>query len=197
MAEWSKAHAWKVCVPNGTAGSNPALTAIKISQLVWGVLITCFIVLYRSYLTPMKTVCICGSKRYKQDIDQLTNRLFDLGITVFEPDIKEPINESALIGDKHTTQIIFAGLTLKHFDWIRKADATFIFNKDGYIGNSVTLELGYATALGKPIYALEAETGDPCSNALIDKVTPTPEVLARVLGASIQTIDLPKNPIAA
>jgi hypothetical protein len=40
MAEWSKAHAWKVCVPNGTAGSNPALTASKISQLAWGVLLT-------------------------------------------------------------------------------------------------------------------------------------------------------------
>jgi hypothetical protein len=32
MAEWLKAHAWKVCVPQkGTAGSNPALSARKIS----------------------------------------------------------------------------------------------------------------------------------------------------------------------
>jgi hypothetical protein len=32
MAEWLKAHAWKVCVPQkGTAGSNPALSATKIS----------------------------------------------------------------------------------------------------------------------------------------------------------------------
>ena len=29
MAEWSKAHAWKVCVPHkGTKGSNPFLSAI-------------------------------------------------------------------------------------------------------------------------------------------------------------------------
>ncbi len=28
VAEWLKAHAWKVCVPQkGTAGSNPALSA--------------------------------------------------------------------------------------------------------------------------------------------------------------------------
>ena len=28
MAEWSKAHAWKVCIPQkGIAGSNPALSA--------------------------------------------------------------------------------------------------------------------------------------------------------------------------
>jgi hypothetical protein len=28
MAEWLKAHAWKACVPQGTQGSNPCLSAI-------------------------------------------------------------------------------------------------------------------------------------------------------------------------
>jgi hypothetical protein len=28
MAEWLKAHAWKACVPQGTVGSNPTLSAI-------------------------------------------------------------------------------------------------------------------------------------------------------------------------
>ena len=27
MAEWLKAHAWKACVPQGTQGSNPCLSA--------------------------------------------------------------------------------------------------------------------------------------------------------------------------
>ena len=27
MAEWLKAHAWKACVPQGTVGSNPTLSA--------------------------------------------------------------------------------------------------------------------------------------------------------------------------
>ncbi len=27
MAEWLKAHAWKACVPQGTEGSNPSLSA--------------------------------------------------------------------------------------------------------------------------------------------------------------------------
>lgn len=34
------------------------------------------------------------------------------------------------------------------------ADIVFIYNKDGYAGVSTTLEIGYAVALGKPIYAL-------------------------------------------
>ena len=28
VTEWSKVHDWKSCVPKGTAGSNPALSAI-------------------------------------------------------------------------------------------------------------------------------------------------------------------------
>ena len=33
MAEWSKAHAWKVCVPHkGTKGSNPFLSAGSLQQ---------------------------------------------------------------------------------------------------------------------------------------------------------------------
>ena len=28
MAEWLKAHAWKACVPQGTVGSNPTLSAM-------------------------------------------------------------------------------------------------------------------------------------------------------------------------
>jgi hypothetical protein len=32
MAEWLKAHAWKACVPQGTVGSNPTLSAIERSR---------------------------------------------------------------------------------------------------------------------------------------------------------------------
>ena len=27
VSEWSKEHAWKVCIPKGIEGSNPSLTA--------------------------------------------------------------------------------------------------------------------------------------------------------------------------
>ncbi len=37
MAEWSKAHDWKSCVPpKGTEGSNPSLSAINIKDALWG-----------------------------------------------------------------------------------------------------------------------------------------------------------------
>ena len=46
---------------------------------------------------------------------------------------------------------------------------------------SVTLEMAYASALAKPIFALNAKTGDPCRDALVDKVIKTPKALAALL----------------
>ncbi|GEM_PF-1952418 len=35
MSEWSIEHAWKACVPQGTEGSNPSLSAniLKVEQI--------------------------------------------------------------------------------------------------------------------------------------------------------------------
>ncbi|TKB49168.1 TIR domain-containing protein [Ferrimonas aestuarii] len=38
---------------------------------------------------------------------------------------------------------------------IDQSDITFIVNFDGYVGKSVTLDIGYALGVDKPIYALE------------------------------------------
>ena len=34
VSEWSKEHAWKACVPQGTEGSNPSLSAINSRQTI-------------------------------------------------------------------------------------------------------------------------------------------------------------------
>jgi hypothetical protein len=75
----------------------------------------------------------------------------------------------------------FLGLTLHHFEYIRKADAVFIYNKGGYMGNSITMELGVAEALGKPIFALEEDKDEPCRNVLIDFIVKTPTQLIKYL----------------
>lgn len=129
----------------------------------------------------MKTVVICASKKYEKAAARFCAELTKLGVRVFEPNISEPIPEDAFIYSAHATKMIFKGLTLEHFDWIRKADVCYIFNKDDYVGVSVTMEMGFANALGKPIYALSARTGDPCRDALIDKVAPSPRALVKLL----------------
>lgn len=129
----------------------------------------------------MKTVAICASKRHILELNKFCQELRRLGVVIFEPNFKEPVYESAFIKSKHITKSIFKGLTLEHFDWIRKADACFIFNYGGYVGVSVSLEIGFASALGKPIYALLDKTGDPCRDTLIDKIAPTPKSLYQLL----------------
>lgn len=129
----------------------------------------------------MKSVVICGSKRYKDEIAKFAAELEKLGVLVFEPSFKEAMPESAVIHSEYVTSKIFKGLTLEHFDWIRKAEVCYVYNKDDYAGTSVTMEMAYACALGKPIFGLSALTGDPCRDALIDRVVKSPKALAALL----------------
>ena len=129
----------------------------------------------------MKSVVVCGSKRYAKEIKKFCDDLTKLGVLVFEPSISQPTPEDAFIHSEYITSKIFKGLTLEHFDWIRKAEVCYVYNKGDYAGISVSLEMGYACALGKPIFALTPKTGDPCRDALIDKVISTPKELAALL----------------
>lgn len=124
---------------------------------------------------------MCGSKKYKDEIAQFCVELDELGVLVFEPSIQQPIFEHEKIHSEYVTEKLFKGLTLEHFDWIRKAEVCYIYNKDDYVGVSVTLEMAYADALGKPVLAFSAKTGDPCRDALIDKIVKTPAELAALL----------------
>lgn len=129
----------------------------------------------------MKSVVVCGSKKYKKEIAQFCSELEKLGVLVFEPSIQQPILEDEQFQSEYVTSKIFKGLTLEHFDWIRKSEVCFVYNKDDYVGISVTMEMAYASALGRPIFALSSKTGDPCRDGLIDKVIKTPAALASLL----------------
>lgn len=129
----------------------------------------------------MRTVVICGSKKFRHELRAFAAELEKQGVVVFEPNFKEPLPEYFKADSENITQIIFKGLTLEHFDWIRKADVCFVYNQDDYAGISVTMEMAYASALSKPIYALNSKTGDPCRDTMIDKVTPTAQELLKLL----------------
>lgn len=73
------------------------------------------------------------------------------------------------------------GLTHDHFNKIRIADAVYVYNKDGYVGNSTTLEIGFAVALGKPIYVFSEDDLEWCRRVLFRAVVTTPEELIKRL----------------
>lgn len=77
-------------------------------------------------------------------------------------------------------KFVALGLTHDHFYKIQMADVVFVYNKDGYVGNSTTLEIGYAVASGKPIYALTSDE-ELCRHVLFREIISSPEELVKRL----------------
>lgn len=116
----------------------------------------------------MKSVVICGSRRYRTEMRKFEQELKEKGVTVFSPILNTNVGIVDLPDD--LKRYAFLGLTWHHIEFIRKADVVFFYNKDGYLGNSSTLEMGAAAALGKPIFALEDEKEEACRRVLIDEI---------------------------
>lgn len=127
----------------------------------------------------MKTVVICGSGRFKPEMREFGKKLKKLGIIVFEPYLHSTQKDWVKLS-KDYQRFIALGLTHDHFYKIRMADVVFVFNKDGYAGNSTTLEIGYAVALGKPIYAL-ADDEELCRHVLFREIISSPEEFVKKL----------------
>ncbi len=127
----------------------------------------------------MRSVVICGSRKFKDDARAFASQLRKKGVTVFEPifNTNAEINNLPLDLKRYA----FLGLTWHHFEFICKADVVFNYNKDGYMGCSSTMELGAAASLGKPIYALEEDKTEPCRSVLFDEIIKTPAELVKKL----------------
>ena len=128
----------------------------------------------------MKSVVLCGSRRFKSEMFAFRDKLRDMGITVYSPYLHSGQEEWTSLSEDYQ-KFIALGLTHDHVYKIKMADAVFIFNKDGYAGVSTTMEVGCALALGKPIYALE-EDDELCRNVLYREIINTPEELVKRLG---------------
>src|SRR5262245_14854928 len=64
----------------------------------------------------------------------------------------------------------------QHLERMDRAEGIFVFNKDGYLGNSVVMEIGYAYAHRKPVYVL-APIHDPFLMPLVLAVASVEELL--------------------
>jgi len=123
----------------------------------------------------MKSVVICGSRRFEKEIRKFGKDLRKFGVATYEPILNQDRKIDNL--PPNLKRFSFLGLTHHHFSFIRKAEVVYIFNKDGYMGNSGTMELGFAEALGKPIYAFSEDKDEPCRNVLFDEIIKTPKEL--------------------
>lgn len=140
----------------------------------------------------MKSVVLCGSQRYKNEIKEWAKKLRKLGApVVFEPNFERQRTkmtkapESVRLLSKSYRDRVPA-MVHAHFDRVRKADVCFIYNKDGYIGVNTMLELGFAHGKNMVIYALEPEKalkhgGEICRDILYTEIIDSPEELIRRL----------------
>ena len=124
----------------------------------------------------MKSVTICGSGKFKDEAKLFAQKLRDMGVVVFEPHYwKEESYWQNLSSEQK--EMVARGLTHDHFQKIRMGDVIYFYNKGGYSGNSSSLELGFAIALSKVVYALHKDTVEVCRDILYKEIITTPEEL--------------------
>ena len=124
----------------------------------------------------MKSVVLCGSIRFKDGMLTFADELERLGATIYIPDfysLDEDWDNLTEVQRKHAA----LALTHEHFYKMRMADVVFIYNEGGYLGNSTTMEVGYAVALGKPIYMLAEDEDEICRSVLCRGLHATPKEL--------------------
>ena len=127
----------------------------------------------------MRSVVLCGSRRFKPEMRKFGASLKKLGVIVFEPYLHSGQDEWKDMS-KEYQNFVALGLTHDHIYKIKMADVVFIFNPGGYAGVSTTLEIGAALALGKPIYALSRDE-ELCRNVLFRDIVTTPRKLLEYL----------------
>lgn len=128
----------------------------------------------------MKTIVISGSiKKAGMEIEKFAKELEKLGYNVIYPKMDLKPEEWDNLSEVMLKNIN-KGRTLGYFAYIEKADLVFIYNKDGYSGNSTTMELTYAYAMKKPIYELTKDE-EITKDILFDGYASTPKELTKFI----------------
>jgi len=111
----------------------------------------------------VKTVYLIGSFKFYADMLEIQKNLAMEGIRCFVPQPskhRDPTDPSKLLlsshGQPRETLVKDAYESIiRCFRKIDECNIIYVVNKGGYIGKSTLLDIGYAYARKKPIYALE------------------------------------------
>jgi hypothetical protein len=94
-------------------------------------------------------VCICGSTRFAKEMSAANRELTFAGAIVLAPGVL--LHAEGADADRLVTTEQKAALGALHLRKIDLADRVLVVNPGGYIGESTSREIAYATATGKPI----------------------------------------------
>jgi hypothetical protein len=118
-------------------------------------------------------VCLCGSFRFYDEMLALATALRSRGVPCEWPPEGPRTAPAAMDAEAARAAIV------AHLERIDRAGCIFVFDPGGYVGRSVVMEIGYARARAKPIYAL-APIDDAFVMPLVTAVL-TPEALMELL----------------
>ena len=95
-----------------------------------------------------KVITLCGSTRFKEDFERVNRELTLLGNIVIS------VGCFGHSGDTFTEEqkVMLDDIHKRKIDM---ADAIYVINKDGYIGDSTRSEIKYAIARGKQVILME------------------------------------------
>jgi hypothetical protein len=90
----------------------------------------------------MSIICICGSTKFKEEINEANKALTLEGHIVLAPSVFG--HSGDVITEEQKEE-----LDKLHLEKIKMADEVFVVNPNGYIGDSTKKEIEYANKLGK------------------------------------------------
>lgn len=96
-----------------------------------------------------KVITLCGSTRFKEDFERINKELTLQGNIVISVGCFGHSGDSFTEEDKEMLDDI-------HKRKIDMADAIYVINKGGYIGESTKSEIKYALEHNKPVMLMEA-----------------------------------------
>lgn len=102
----------------------------------------------------MKRLYVCGSFRFASEMEELERGLKEENI---ECQVSNKMDDRGILG------------CLKKID---DADAVYVVNPEGYIGKSVSFDIGYAYARKKSIYVMHQVDDPPVMNLISGVLSP-------------------------
>lgn len=125
-------------------------------------------------------VTVSGSfRRHLREIQQAVNELASRGVAILSPAIPVVVDQIEnfvfVASDVHRSPRLVQD---RHLAAIEQSDFLWLVCPDGYVGQSASLELGYALAHGIPIFA-EHAPGDLTLRQYVVVVSGCAEALAR------------------
>ena len=92
----------------------------------------------------MKIITICGSLKFQKEMMEMAEKMALDGNCVLTPTY--PVSNNLNITDNQLKY-----LKEEHFKRIELSDIILVMNVNNYIGDSTSLEIGYAKELGKKV----------------------------------------------